>query len=133
MTGRFFLRPLRRTPAVLALVLACATSGCDREAQETAAALTGGDPHRGRLLIREYGCHTCHTVPGVRGAGAVVGPSLERVAVRNYLAGELTNTPENMVRWIRSPQSVRAGTAMPDTGVGEPDARDIAAYLYTLR
>lgn len=131
MIDRFI--PRRRTLAVGLAVLALAGASCRRNAWETAADLTGGDPHRGRVLIREYGCSTCHTIPGVRGADAVVGPSLDRIAVRTYLAGELTNNPENLIRWIRAPQSVRAGTAMPNTGVGERDGRDIAAYLYTLR
>jgi cytochrome c1 len=36
-----------------------------------------------------------------------------------------------MERWIRDPQHVSPGTAMPDLGVGEGDARDITAFLYT--
>jgi cytochrome c1 len=45
----------------------------------------------------------------------------------------LRNTPPNLVRWIREPQAVVPGNAMPNMGVSEVDARDIAAYLYTLR
>jgi cytochrome c len=37
------------------------------------------------------------------------------------------------VQWIRDPQHLKPGTAMPDLAVGERDARDIAAYLHTLR
>jgi cytochrome c1 len=37
------------------------------------------------------------------------------------------------MRWIRDPPGVDAKTAMPRLGVTEPDARDIAAYLYTLK
>jgi len=43
------------------------------------------------------------------------------------------NTPANLFRWIRTPQQVEAGTAMPNLGVTEEQARDIASYLYTLR
>jgi cytochrome c2 len=32
-----------------------------------------------------------------------------------------------------SPQEMEPGTAMPDVGVTEADARDMAAYLYTLQ
>jgi cytochrome c1 len=45
----------------------------------------------------------------------------------------LPNTPQNMVRWLRHPQAVSPKSAMPDLGVTEPDARDVAAYLSTLR
>jgi cytochrome c len=35
--------------------------------------------------------------------------------------------------WIRDPQKVDSGTSMPNLNVSEADARDISAYLYTLR
>jgi cytochrome c2 len=95
--------------------------------------LTGGDPDRGVNAIGRYGCGSCHTIPGIRGANALVGPPLNRIARRSYLAGEVQNTPANMVRWIQHPQRIEKGTVMPEMGVTENDARDIAAYLYTLR
>jgi len=88
---------------------------------------------RGRAAIERYGCGTCHTIPGVDNASALVGPPLTGIADRMILAGELPNTPENMIRWIREPQNVETNTLMPNLGVTERDARDIAAYLYTLR
>lgn len=36
------------------------------------------------------------------------------------------------MQWVMNPQAVEPGTAMPDLGVSEPEARHIAAYLYTL-
>jgi cytochrome c1 len=55
------------------------------------------------------------------------------VATRAIIAGELANTPENMVRWIRDPLAVEPNTAMPNLQVSEETARDMVAYLYTLR
>lgn len=95
--------------------------------------MTGGVPRRGKVAIRKYGCHTCHTIPGVEGAGGIVGPPLDRIGSRSYLAGRLPNTPENLLRWIRDPQGIEPGTAMPNMRVTERDGRDIAAYLYTLK
>lgn len=106
-------------------------AGCSSK-EEKAARMTGGDPHRGKLAIRQYGCATCHTIPGVEGATGLVGPPLDRIASRVYLAGQLENNPENMMRWIRDPQGIEPGTAMPNLRVSEQDGRDIAAYLYTL-
>lgn len=94
---------------------------------------TGGDSSRGRELLREYGCQSCHLIPGVRGADGLVGPPLIHWSRRVYIAGQLPNTSENLIRWIMAPQEVDPPTAMPDMGVTEQDARDIAAYLYTLR
>ncbi len=48
------------------------------------------------------------------------------------IAGSVANTPEMLVRWIRDPRSIDPLTTMPAMGVGERDARDIAAYLGTL-
>jgi cytochrome c len=95
--------------------------------------MTGGDPHRGRAAISRYGCSACHTIPGVQGATALVGPPLDRIASRSYIAGVLPNSPDNMIRWIQNPPGVDRMTAMPNLGVTEGDARDIASYLYTLK
>lgn len=93
----------------------------------------GGNAQRGKPLIQTYGCAGCHTVPGIAGADGNVGPPLTRFGDRTYIAGMLPNSPSNLIRWIRKPQAVLPGNAMPDMGVTEADARDIAAYLYTLR
>jgi cytochrome c len=120
--------------AVWMLGLALLLGACGRgDVEETARALTGGEPKQGPALIRKYGCGTCHNVPGVDGARGMIGPPLDTIASRSYLAGQLPNTPENLLLWIRKPQDVQPGTAMPDVGVTEQDGRDIAAYLYTLR
>jgi cytochrome c1 len=62
-----------------------------------------------------------------------VGPTLAGISGRSYIAGVLVNSPANLIRWIRHPQQVDSLTAMPEMGVSEADARDIASYLYTIR
>jgi mono/diheme cytochrome c family protein len=99
---------------------------------EAAERTVGGDPRRGRLAIRSYACTACHTIPGVVGPAVHVGSPLRGIGTRKYIAGVLPNTPKNMIRWIRDPQEVDPPTAMPDLDVKGSDARDIAAYLYTL-
>jgi mono/diheme cytochrome c family protein len=95
--------------------------------------VAGGDPRRAASRIDYYGCGSCHTIPGVRRAEGLVGPPLSGLRERTYIAGVLVNTPDNLVRWIRFPREVDPRTAMPDMGVSEADARDIAALLYSLR
>lgn len=102
-------------------------------ARHEARMLTGGDPARGRALLRPYGCARCHTIPGVPGADGLVGPPLGGIASRMYVGGVVTNSPQNMIRWIVDPKAIDPMTAMPTVGVSEEQARDIAAYLYTLR
>jgi cytochrome c len=117
----------------LLLISLSALSSCDKDAERAAEEMTGGTPAKGRAAIGRYGCSTCHTIPGVSGATGMVGPPLGQVASRTYLAGRLQNTPHNMIRWIQNPQGVDDKTAMPNLGVTDADARDIASYLYTLK
>ena len=102
-------------------------------AEQQASNLTGGDAERGKASIRKYGCGSCHTIPGITGANSKVGPDLSGLVGRIYIAGVLTNSPEHLVTWIENPQAVDDKTAMPNMAVTPRDARDIAAYLYTLR
>jgi cytochrome c2 len=82
-------------------------------------------------MFIQYGCGSCHGLKHVRKASGTIGPPLDGIAVRAIVAGKLSNNPANLERWIRDPQGVTPGTAMPDLHVGEGDARDIAAFLYT--
>jgi cytochrome c len=116
----------------VAVVAAAATPGCKEDPATKAAMITGGDPRHGKDEVRRYGCPACHTIPEIPGANALVGPPLDHMASRSYLAGTLPNTPDNMRTWILHPQGVKPGNAMPDTGMSEASARDITAFLYTL-
>lgn len=110
-----------------------ALGGCGRADPPTPWSIDGAQAAGGPLLMRQYGCTSCHSIPGVAGARGQVGPSLAQFGRRAYVAGMLRNEPDNLVHWLRAPQSVLPGNAMPDTGVTEQDARDIAAYLYQLQ
>jgi cytochrome c len=133
------MRP-RRQPSTrpgLAGLLAVLTGmlwlgGCAAGSRTPPAEVPDGNPAMGKLAIERYGCGTCHAIPGVRGANGTVGPPLDRFGRRGYIAGRLPNNGPNLIRWIQRPQQVEPGTAMPDAGVTDVDARDIAAYLFTL-
>jgi cytochrome c1 len=98
-----------------------------------AIAMTRGNPDRAIQSIVRYGCAACHNVPGVQMPGGLAAVSLSGVADRLYVGGVVENTPENLVRWIVNPKQFDARTAMPLTGITEPEARDVAAYLYQGR
>ncbi|HYE35793.1 c-type cytochrome [Methylocaldum sp.] len=120
------IKALRGLFAALTLLSACGRS--DEPAQGT-----GGDPARGRIALQQYACTTCHIIPGIVGAKGLAGPPLTGWANRIYIAGILPNTPDDLVLWLRDPQRISPGTAMPNLGVTERDAWDMAAYLYSLK
>lgn len=95
--------------------------------------ISGGNSEAGRHAIARYGCGSCHVIPGIAGATGAVGPALGGIARRTTIAGRLPNDPAAMIRWLEHPQAIVRGNAMPDQGVTAGDARDMAAYLYTLK
>lgn len=92
-----------------------------------------GNPEKGRTALTQYACQACHTIPGITGSEVFVGPPLDGIASRPMIAGRLVNNQDNLIDWIRNPQAVDPQTAMPDMGVSEQHARDMAAYLATLK
>jgi cytochrome c oxidase assembly factor CtaG/cytochrome c551/c552 len=110
------------------LPMGCGTS----QQKQVAMNLTGGSPDAGASAIEKYGCGSCHSIPQIPGAHGLVGPPLAGIAVRTYVGGELPNHPDNLMHWIRHPHSVNPNTAMPELGVTQRDAQDIAAFLYSV-
>jgi cytochrome c len=115
------------------LAAAIALSGCSDEGTKRSRLLPGANPDRGKIALTTYGCVSCHTIPGVRGSNSLVAPPLIGISQRSYLAGMLENTPANLRSWIQHPHKVNPHTAMPEQGVTDQDASDMAAYLYTAR
>lgn len=95
--------------------------------------VAGGDAKRGKAAVERYGCVACHTIPGIAAHGANVGPPLTHIASRAYLGGVVPNTPQYMLLWLQNPPGVDPRTAMPNLGISEAEARDMAAFLYTIR
>ncbi|QKT05087.1 c-type cytochrome [Ectothiorhodospiraceae bacterium 2226] len=127
------MRPLVGTLALLGAALMLSACDTDRPAADRSELrVVGGDPERGKRTYVQYGCGTCHTAPGVRGPQGKVGPPLTHFAERSYIGGQLPNRPDALVRFLQDPPALIPGTAMPDMGVNEQEARDIAAFLYTL-
>jgi cytochrome c len=96
-------------------LLVAALPSCSGERKVVAPNL--GDPERGQVALDGFGCGACHVIPGVRAARGMVGPPLTGFARRSYIAGQLVNSPDNLVRWIAYPQAVEPGTAMPTSAL----------------
>lgn len=119
----------RDMKVLLCLCLLLLLAGCRAP---PAVTIAGADPLRGKEAIRRHACVACHTIPGIAGPGSNVGPPLKAIAKRAYIGGVVPNLPSEMVRWLLDPPQIDPRTAMPNMGVTEAEARDIAAYLYTL-
>lgn len=118
---------MRRACAAVACALVAAGAHAATATDDAAAAT------RGKSAIARFGCAACHAIPGIAAPPARVGPPLEKIGTRAYIAGVLPNTREAMVRWLMNPPGVDPLTAMPDLHLTEAQAQDIAAYLNTLR
>jgi cytochrome c len=98
-----------------------------------ARAQAAAQVERGRALLAQYQCGSCHTIPGVASSRGQVAQTLQAWRLRSYIAGRLPNRPEVLAQWIAAPQSLVPGTAMPSMGVSAADAQAMAAYLFTLQ
>lgn len=133
--SRAYEEPTGRTwiPVALLVVILLGVSSCANDRGESttgdAAGVALGDAEHGRELFVGYGCGACHRMEGVASADGRVGPDLDGLADQRIIAGVLANTPGFLAAWIQDPQAYSADTGMPDVGVTEQDAVDIAAFL----
>jgi cytochrome c oxidase subunit II len=86
----------------------------------------------GRDIFFSTSCINCHAVGGTNAEG-VFGPDLTHVMSRETLgSGVVPNTPENLRRWVRDPQTVKEGCLMPDMQLSDQQLDQIVAFLLTL-
>lgn len=114
----------------VALGMCLALLACGRGSPQSEAG--NGNLRQGKLEIDRAACGSCHVIPDVAGADSLAGPPLTAFGDRKYIAGLLPNTPDNLALWIAHPQRIVPGNAMPDMGLSNIQARDIAAYLESL-
>jgi cytochrome c2 len=120
----------RWMPLLMPMLLLSALGACSKQ-PPTSEPLTGGNPRVGQQLVARYGCAACHEIKGIAHADSKVGPSLTGIRDSSYVGGVMPNSAANLVRWIMHPRAYSPNTAMPELGVSEAEARDMAAYLYS--
>jgi cytochrome c oxidase subunit 2 len=102
-------------------------------AQGQQKALTSSDVSAGRTAFESLSCINCHVIKGTKAIGKF-GPDLSHLASRSTLAaGMITNTPENLKRWINDPQQVKPGCLMPSLKLGGPELDQLVSYLGSLK
>lgn len=115
----------------LAVILAGSLSAC-AAGEAGSRPIAGADAAQGLATLQMAGCPACHDVPGVAWPRTRVGGTLAGFADRPLIAGRFPNQPDILVRWLRDAPSLSPETGMPASGLGDAEARDVAAYLYTL-
>lgn len=120
--------PKIRTAVRLAVGLGMVLSSTAPRAE----AASNDSIERGRDLLVQYRCGSCHNIPGVPASRGVVGPPLDAWGKRSYIAGRMPNRPEVLVRWIVAPHALVPGTMMPSMGVSPAEAQAMTAYLFSL-
>jgi cytochrome c oxidase subunit 2 len=101
-------------------------------AEQSQPAHTGDVGRPGRELFETTACINCHTVNGTVANGRF-GPDLTHFMSRDTLAsGAALNTPENLRKWLKNPDSIKPGSKMPAMQLSDRDFDQIAAYLETL-
>lgn len=114
---------------VLAVMSLCACA----DKTDAPRVISGADPVTGLAVMERVGCASCHRIPGLSWPTGSVGGSLDGFGERSLIAGRLPNQPDILVQWLRDAPSLSPETGMPPMPITDAEARDIAAYLYTLR
>ncbi len=130
---RFVLGMLLLAALCVPVSLVLQREEAQSQAEVLAVQATGGYPAAGKIAFRRLGCGACHRTGMVSGTGGEVGPPLQGLGARAEIAGKLSADPQNLIAWIRHPQTISPGVGMPDIPMSDQDARNVAAYLYTLR
>jgi cytochrome c oxidase subunit 2 len=99
--------------------------------RKKAATILTGDIDAGWKIFLEQ-CAGCHAVRGTE-ANGIHGPDLTHLNSRRLLAGGLlTNTPDNLERWITHAQELKPGARMPSMVLTTAEMSALSAFLSTL-
>ncbi|EZP74444.1 Cytochrome c oxidase polypeptide II [Sphingomonas paucimobilis] len=115
----------------IGITLILLLGGC-KPPPEGRAAMPGADVQRGRALVQRTGCAACHLIPGIRWPQGRLGPDLTHFARQGMIAGRVPNRPDMLTAFVRNAPALVSGMTMPAMPLDQEEARDVAAYLYTL-
>lgn len=101
---------------------------------------TSSEVQAGARLFSAFTCQSCHDLRGVGGPSSATrssvayAPDLTHVGSRSIIAaGAVTNTPAHMEQWLLDPDTIKPGVHMPNFQLSDVQARDLTAYLESLR
>lgn len=109
------------------LLSACGASPVEAPLAEDAAIA------RGKAAAERLGCGACHDMPGIDWPEGRTGPSLAGFGDRALIAGSLPNRTARLAEFVRDAPALVPESGMPAVLMQDGEARDIAAWLSSLR
>ncbi|HTR99908.1 MAG TPA: cytochrome c, partial [Bacteroidota bacterium] len=113
--------------AVTAYLLSVAS----RDSFAFAGKFPGGNAAKGKEVVESVGCLACHTIGDqthvreARGTSYDIAPELTRVGSKVR--------PDWIYDWVRNPRHYNPTTKMPNLRLTDAEARDVTAYLVTMK
>lgn len=86
----------------------------------------------GEGLFFAQTCTNCHSIRGAEASSqATAAPDLTHLSSRTMLAaGTVTNSRENLTRWLKDPESIKPGCKMPDFNLNDEQVAQLVAFLW---
>ena len=110
-----------------------------KSAQANASTPASALEKQGQEIFMRSACIGCHTIQGSAAAGKL-GPDLTHVGARTTIAaGIVTNTPEELQKWISNSANLKPGSKMPPMlksaggALAPEEIQAIVAYLSGLK
>ena len=117
---------------LVTILLSLACGRPEKTASQLAPPPPIGNAGAAKTHIEKYACQACHVIPGL-GDGGSLGPDLTGFASRPRLNGRVPKNPQAVAAYLQNPIAIDAQTSMPAVGMTESEAKDIAAFLETLK
>lgn len=123
----------------IATYLTQGRDGADASGRDGARdVLAGADTTRGKKLLDERACGTCHDLEGAPLAlqpprfedGTAAPPAIMMAPDLRYVRDRYTAA--GLVGWLEDPSQYVESSLMPPTKFSREEARDVAAYLMTV-
>ncbi|MGD0958408.1 MAG: c-type cytochrome [Methylomonas sp.] len=103
-----------------------------KDGQHKSAVVSSDSDFNAGLNLFMDRCAGCHAIRGTEAVGAHA-PDLTHLNSRRLLAaGLLTNTPDNLMKWIAHAQDIKPGSRMPNMELSAAEAAVLSAFLSAL-
>ena len=97
----------------------------------TLGSYSAGSALQGKRLVESVGCLACHSIGENTAVREKRGTSYDIAPELSHIGSKVS--ADWALDWVRDPRHYNPSTRMPDLRLTDSEARDIVAYLMTLR